>query len=77
MTVKKVGALYLLISKRNRIFTFEILASQIWGEEYIDIIPKTIHNLMSRVRHKLHVNLPGPEYAKSIRGVGYKSDVVK
>ncbi len=72
LTVKEFDALSLLISNRNRILTFETLARQIWGEEYIDITTKTIHNLMSRVRHKLHVNPSGPEYVKSIRGVGYK-----
>ena len=71
LTVKEFDALYLLISNRNRILTFETLARQIWGEEYVDITAKTIHNLMSRVRHKLHVNPSGPEYIQSIRGVGY------
>jgi len=72
LTVKEFDALNLLISNRNRILTFETLACQIWGEEYIDVTTKTIHNLMSRVRHKLHVNPSGPEYIKSVRGVGYK-----
>ena len=72
LTVKEFDALNLLISNRNRILTFETLACQIWGEEYIDITAKTIHNLMSRVRHKLHVNPFEPEYIKSVRGVGYK-----
>ena len=72
LTVKEFDALNLLISNRNRILTFETLACQIWGEEYIDITAKTIHNLMSRVRHKLQVHPSGPEYIKSVRGVGYK-----
>ena len=37
LTVKEFDALYLLISNRNRILTFETLACHIWGEEYIDI----------------------------------------
>ncbi len=72
LTVKEFDALYLLISNRNRILTFETLARQIWGEEYIDITTKTIHNLMSRVRHKLQAAPFEPEYIKSVRGVGYK-----
>ena len=72
LTVKEFDARYLLISNRNRILTFETLAHQIWGEEYIDITTKTIHNLMSRVRHKLQVYSSESEYIKSIRGVGYK-----
>ncbi len=72
LTVKEFDALYLLISNRNRILTFETLARQIWGEEYIDITTKTIHNLMSRVRHKLQIDSSEPEYIKRVRGVGYK-----
>ena len=72
LTVKEFDALYLLISNRNRILTFETLARQIWGEEYIDITTKTIHNLMSRVRHKLQVSSDTRNYIACVRGVGYK-----
>ncbi len=72
LTVKEFDALYLLISNRNQILTFETLAHQICGEEYIDVTTKTIHNLMSHVRHKLQVYPSESEYIKSIRGVGYK-----
>ncbi len=74
LTVKEFDALYLLISNRNRILTFETLACQIWGEEYIDITTKTIHNLMSRVRHKLQVSSDTRNYIVCVRGVGYKFD---
>ena len=72
LTVKEFDALYLLILNRNRILTFETLACQIWGEEYIDITTKTIHNLMSRVRHKLQVSPDTRNYIVCVRGVGYK-----
>ena len=42
------------------------------GNTEIELTAKTIHNLMSRVRHKLQVHPSGPEYIKSVRGVGYK-----
>lgn len=74
LTVKEFDALNLLISNRNRILTFETLARQIWGEEYIDITTKTIHNLMSRVRHKLHVSSDTRNYIVCVRGIGYKFD---
>lgn len=74
LTVKEFDALYLLISNKNRILTFETLACQIWGEEYIDITTKTIHNLMSRVRHKLQVSSNIHNYIVCVRGVGYKFD---
>ena len=74
LTVKEFDALHLLISNRNRILTFETLACQIWGEEYIDITAKTIHNLMSRLRHKLQVAPDSHNYIDCVRGVGYKFD---
>ena len=72
LTVKEYDALHLLIS--NRILTYETLARQIWGEEYIDITTKTIHNLMSRVRHKLQVSPDTFNYIICVRSVGYKFD---
>jgi len=72
LTVKEFDALHLLISNRNRILTFETLACQIWGEEYIDITAKSIHNLMSRLRHKLQVAPNTPNHIACVRGVGYK-----
>ena len=74
LTVKEYDALHLLISNRNRILIYETLARQIWGEEYIDITSKTIHNLMSRVRHKLQVSPDTHNYIVCVRGVGYKFD---
>lgn len=74
LTVKEFDALHLLISNWNRILTFETLACQIWGEEYIDITSKTIHNLMSRLRHKLQVSPDTRNYIVCVRGVGYKFD---
>ncbi len=74
LTVKEYDALHLLILNRNRILIYETLARQIWGEEYIDITTKTIHNLMSRVRHKLQVSPDTHNYIVCVRGIGYKFD---
>lgn len=74
LTAKEFDALHLLIINRKRVMTFETIAYQVWGEDYIDVTPKTIHNLMSRLRQKLQVDPSGPEYVKSVRGVGYKFD---
>lgn len=71
LTAREFDALHLLIINQKRVITFEIIAYRIWGEEYINVTPKTIHNLMSRLRHKLQVDPSGPEYVKSVRGVDY------
>ena len=74
LTVKEFDALHLLISNRKRVLTFETIAYHVWGEDYIDITAKTIHNLMSRLRQKLQVTSDTCEYIFSIRGIGYKFD---
>lgn len=74
LTVKEFDALYLLLLNRDRVLTFETLAYHIWGEEYIDITAKTIHNLMSRLRQKLQTAPDSPNHIVCVRGVGYKFD---
>lgn len=74
LTVKEFDALRLLLINRKRVLTFEMIAYQVWGEEYIDVTQKTIHNLFSRLRQKLQVTPESPGYIISVRGVGYKFD---
>ena len=75
LTAKEFDALRLLIMNRKRVLTFEMISYQVWGEEYIDITVKTIHNLMGRLRQKLKVMPDSFKYIRSIRGVGYKFDI--
>ena len=75
LTAKEFDALHLLIVNRKRVLTFETIAYHVWGEEYIDVTPKTIHNLLSRLRQKLQIAPEEPEYVISVRGVGYKFDI--
>jgi DNA-binding response OmpR family regulator len=72
LTAKEFDALRLLIENRPRVLTFENIAVEVWGEEYIDITPKTVHNLMSRLRQKLRVAPDTPDYIASVRGIGYQ-----
>lgn len=74
LTVKEFDALRLLLINRKRVLTFEMIAYQVWGEEYIDVTQKAIHNLFSRLRQKLQVTPESPGYIISVRGVGYKFD---
>lgn len=74
LTVKEFDALHLLIFNRKRVLTFETIAYHVWGEEYIDATPKTIHNLLSRLRQKLQIVPDSLGYIVSVRGVGYKFD---
>ncbi len=74
LTAKEFDALHLLMVNRKRVLTFETIAYHVWGEEYIDVTQKTIHNLLSRLRQKLQIVPEAPEYVISVRGVGYKFD---
>lgn len=74
LTAKEFDAIHLLIVNRKRVLTFETIAYHVWGEEYVDITTKTIHNLLSRLRQKLQISPDAPSYVVSVRGVGYKFD---
>lgn len=74
LTVKEFDALHLLIMNRKRVLTFEMIAYQVWGKEYIDVTQRAIHNLFSRLRQKLQITPDSPGYIVSVRGVGYKFD---
>lgn len=74
LTVKEFDALHLLLVNRKRVLTFEMIAYQVWGEEYIDVTQRAIHNLFSRLRQKLQITPDSPGYIISVRGVGYKFD---
>ena len=69
LTVKEFDALHLLIMNPKRVLTFETISYQIWGEEYVGVSIKAIHNLMSRLRQKLQIRPDVPNYIVSIRGV--------
>lgn len=74
LTAKEFDTLHLLIMNRKRVLTFEMIAYQVWGEEYIDVTQSAIHNLFSRLRQKLQITPDSPGYIVSVRGVGYKFD---
>jgi two-component system response regulator RegX3 len=77
LTAKEFDALHLLILNSPRVLTFERIALEVWGEEYIDTTDKVIHNLMSHLRHKLQITPDIPEYVVNVRGIGYKFSVEK
>lgn len=72
LTAKEFDALSLLLLNPKRVLTFETISVHVWGEEYFDNTPKTVHNLMSRLRIKLKISDDIPDYIVCIRGVGYK-----
>ncbi len=76
LTRKEFELLRLLITHPLRVFTFEVLFGQVWGEEYTVVSKKTVINHMSSLRRKLKVEPDMPDYIINIHGVGYKYDTL-
>lgn len=76
LTRKEFELLRLLITHPLRVYTFEVLFGQVWGEEYTVVSKKTVINHMGNLRRKLKVDPGGPDYIINIHGIGYKYDTV-
>ncbi|WP_407271007.1 response regulator transcription factor [Radiobacillus sp. PE A8.2] len=73
MPLKEISLLYYLASHPNRVFTRQQLIDVLWGFEF-DGDPRTVDVHIKRVREKIKDN---PSWTlKTIRGVGYKFEVV-
>lgn len=70
-------ALYLFLSNKKRVLTFETIALRVWGDEYYDLSRKAVNNLICRLRVKLKTTPCAPNYIKNIHGIGYKFDSSK
>lgn len=63
--------LYCLAREPGRIFTKSQLYLAAWGEEQI-LGSNTVENTICRIRKKLGLAPPNPQYIKTIIGTGYK-----
>ena len=77
LSAREFNTLYLLLMNRKRVMTFEIIAYHVWGEEYVENGLTAIQYIMSRLRQKLKISSDIPDYIISVRGVGYKFDVIQ
>lgn len=67
---REFNLLCLLASSPGRVFTFEQLSQEVWGDEY-QLTENSLHSCVRRVRRKLE-SVPGNMCCiKNIRGVGY------
>jgi two-component system response regulator VanR len=71
LTKTEFDILLLLASKPDRVFTFEQIYAQVWGEEYMGN-SNTVMVHIRKLREKLGDNTKNPSYIKTIWGVGYK-----
>lgn len=67
---REFDLLYLLVSSPGRVFTFQQLAQEVWGDDY-EPTENSLHSCVRRIRRKLE-SVPGNFCRiENIRGVGY------
>ncbi len=75
LTKREVEMLWTLAGGRNRAFTREMLLDLLWGYDYYGD-PRTVDSHVKRLRAKLDA-FPHPRWEiRTIRGVGYKFEVI-
>jgi len=75
LTKKETDILWTLATNKNKVFTREQLLSSLWGYDYFGD-SRTVDSHIKRLRAKLD-EIPHPEWdITTIRGVGYKFEVV-
>lgn len=73
---KEFKILDLLISTPGRVYTKKQIYEKVWGEDYFgDDNTLLVH--FSHLREKIEDNPKSPKYLKTIRGIGYKIEMVK
>lgn len=73
---KEFKILDLLMSNPGRVYTKKQIYENVWDEQYFgDDNTLLVH--LSHLREKIEDNPKTPKYLKTIRGIGYKIEVVK
>ena len=67
---KEFELLFLLASKPGKVFTREIILSEVWGDDVL-VVDRTIDVHIRKIREKI-----GDERIKTIKGVGYKFEEI-
>ena len=76
LTAKEFDTLVCLTSDLSRVFTKEQIYQQIYSEELIEGIDNIIYCLIRSLRKKLEPDPRHPKYIHTVRGVGYKFEVI-
>lgn len=74
LTPKEFDMLALFVTHPRRVFTFEYIIDEIWGEEYAPSSQKTLKNHIHNLRTKIRVQSDVPNFIISVHGVGFKYD---
>lgn len=74
LPLKEFELLSVLASRPNQVFTREILLERVWGYDY-EGDEQTLNVHIKRLRDKLE-KLAGAVHIATVRGVGYKLEVM-
>lgn len=72
LTAIEFDVLALLITHPRRVFTFEFIIDEVWGEEYAPSSHKAVKNHIYNMRSKMKVQPDVPTHIISVHGVGFK-----
>jgi two-component system phosphate regulon response regulator PhoB len=64
-----------LARHRGQVFTRDLLLDAVWGDMQF-VTPRSVDACIRRIREKIEPDRTSPTYLKTIRGVGYRLDVV-
>jgi len=74
LTRKEFDLLYLLMTEHKRVFTYEHIFKNVWGEDYIDVDKSALWNLVKRLRKKVNILSDKKEYIVNVHDIGYAFD---
>ena len=74
LTSREFAILWLLMSHPRKVFTHQMIQSQLWDMGYENADGKAVYNHMYNLRRKLKVDLNAAEYIRTNNGTGYKFD---
>lgn len=74
LTKTEFDILQLLMSHKQRVFTYEQIFCHVWGDEYYDSANSILWNHIKRLRQKLKIEPDIPDYIKCVHDVGYTFD---
>jgi DNA-binding response OmpR family regulator len=75
-TVREFRLLEYLAAHRGRVLTRDQLLDAVWKETPF-VTPRSIDVYIRRLREKIEVDPRHPQYLKTLRGIGYRLEVLK
>jgi two-component system, OmpR family, alkaline phosphatase synthesis response regulator PhoP len=75
LTAKEFEVLMLLKGARGRVLSRQAIFDRVWGDSHHGTL-RTIDNFISQLRSKLEEDPASPRHILTVRGVGYRLDVI-